>query len=99
MQDVHWPCGRIGYFPAYTFGAMGAAQLFAAAIKAKPEIKSELGRGEFKTLLGWLRENVHSKGSLLTQDQLFTAATGETLNANYFLNSLSRRYLGRDYTP
>ncbi|MDB5492568.1 MAG: Thermostable carboxypeptidase 1 [Micavibrio sp.] len=98
MQDVHWPTLSVGYFPAYTLGAMGAAQFFAAAVKAHPEIRDELRHGQFKTLRRWLEINVHSKGSLLTQDELFTAATGEPLNAKYFMNSLSRRYLGRDYT-
>lgn len=97
MQDVHWPTLSVGYFPAYTLGAMGAAQFFNAAVQAHPEIRDELRQGQFKTLRHWLEVNVHSKGSLLTQDELFTAATGEPLNAKYFMNSLSRRYLGHDY--
>lgn len=99
MQDVHWPSISIGYFPAYTLGAMGAAQFFAAATKAKPEIRTEIGQGRFGTLREWLRQNVHAKGSLLTPEQLFTTATGEPLNARYYLNHLSQRYLGRDYQP
>jgi carboxypeptidase Taq len=99
MQDVHWPTLSIGYFPAYTLGAMGAAQFFAAATKSHPQIRSEIGQGNFSTLRNWLKENVHKHGSLLTQDQLFTVATGEPLNAGYYMNHLSRRYLGRDYTP
>lgn len=99
MQDAHWPTLGIGYFPAYTLGAMGAAQFFNAAVQAHPEIRDELRNGQFKTLRQWLQTNVHSKGSLLTQDELFTRATGEPLNAAHFMNSLSRRYLGRDYSP
>ncbi len=99
MQDVHWPTLSIGYFPAYTLGAMGAAQFFAAATKAQPEIHSEIGRGDFTGLRGWLNRNVHGQGSLLTPEQLFVSATGEPLNARYYLNHLSRRYLNRDYQP
>ena len=97
MQDVHWPTVSIGYFPSYTLGAMGAAQLFAAAVKAVPEIREELRQGQFKLLRRWLTDNVHAKGSLLTQDELFTAATGEKLNAADYMGHLSRRYLDRDY--
>lgn len=97
MQDVHWPTGAVGYFPAYTLGDMGAAQLFAAACRAKPEIRPELANGNFTPLREWLRDNVHSKGSLLTTDELFTAATGEKLNARHYLNHLSNRYLGKDW--
>ncbi len=95
MQDVHWPTGSIGYFPAYTLGNMGAAQFFDAACKAKPEIPAELAKGNFKPLREWLRDNVHGKGSLLTTDELFIAATGEKLNAKHYLNHLSTRYLGK----
>ena len=97
MQDVHWPTGAIGYFPAYTIGDMGAAQLFVAACKAKPDLRAELANGNFKPLNEWLKENVHSKGSLLTPEQLFLNATGEDLNAQHYLNHLSMRYLGKPY--
>lgn len=99
MQDVHWPAGLIGYFPAYTLGDMGAAQLFAAACRDKPEIRAALKNGNFTPLREWLRDNVHSKGALLTPDELFTQATGQPLNADFYLDHLSRRYLGRPYRP
>lgn len=97
MQDVHWPVNYIGYFPAYTFGAMGAAQFFQSAVKAYPEIRDELGRGSTELLRKWLRDNLHGKGSLLTTDQVFNDATGSPLNAGPYLNHLSTRYLGREY--
>ena len=97
MQDVHWPTGTIGYFPAYTLGDIGAAQFFAAACKTKPEIRAEIAKGNFTPLREWLRDNVHSKGSLLTTDELFTAATGEKLNVTHYLNHLSNRYLGKPW--
>lgn len=39
MQDVHWPSGIFGYFPAYTLGALIAAQLFAALKNQFPTLK------------------------------------------------------------
>jgi carboxypeptidase Taq len=99
MQDGHWPSGAIGYFPAYTLGDMMAAQLFAAATKQKPEIRDGLKTGDFKPLRDWLKDNVHGKGSLLTVDELMTQATGEKLNAKYYLDNLSRQYLGKPWTP
>lgn len=97
MQDVHWPAGLVGYFPAYALGNMIAAQLYNAAVKAHPEIPAELGNGNFKPLREWLRDNVHSKGSTLTTDELMVQATGEKLNAKYYLDHLSRRYTGKPY--
>ena len=61
MQDVHWPSGAFGYFPGYTIGTMIAAQLFQSAKRQHPQILSELSQGNFKTLTGWLHENVHSR--------------------------------------
>ena len=95
MQDVHWPAGEVGYFPAYTIGDIGAAQLFAAACKARPGLRSELANGNFMPLHEWLNENVRRKGALMTPEELFRSATGEDLNARYYLDHLSQRYLGK----
>ena len=96
MQDVHWPAGLIGYFPFYSRGAMIAAQFAAAARHEHPDLDKDLGRGDFSKLLGWLNENVHSKGSLLDTDDLIVQATGETLNPEHFLAHLNKRYLKMD---
>jgi len=94
LQDIHWYDGAWGYFPTYTLGAMAAAQLFAAACAACPGIPEDLGRGEFATLVGWLRREVHGKGSLLSTDELLQAATGQALDPAVFESHLRRRYLG-----
>src|SRR3546814_13625970 len=63
LQDIHWYDGAWGYFPTYTLGAMTAAQLFAAARRARPEIPEALGRGDFAPLMGWLADRVHAHAS------------------------------------
>ena len=93
LQDIHWYDGAWGYFPTYTLGAMSAAQLYAAAVAAVPEIPEAIGRGDFAPLLGWLREKVHSQGSLLSTDELLTAATGRPLDPEVFKAHLRARYL------
>jgi len=95
LQDIHWYDGGFGYFPTYTLGAMTAAQLFQAAVAAQPSIPDDLGRGDFGPLLDWLRENVHGKGCLLTAPDMLTAATGQPLNPDIFLDHLRRRYVDR----
>jgi carboxypeptidase Taq len=94
LQDIHWPGGAWGYFPTYTLGAMTAAQLFKAACLADSSILPGLASGDFSPLRTWLRANVHSKGSLLTTDQLLVAATGRPLQAEVFRTHLRERYLG-----
>jgi carboxypeptidase Taq len=92
MQDVHWPSGAFGYFPAYTIGAIIAAQLYQAALKHRPQIPAELSQGNFKNLVEWLRMNVHRHGRLLSMNDLLTQATGGPLNVDYFINHLRTRY-------
>lgn len=93
MQDIHWPIGAIGYFPAYTLGAMGSAQFFAAACRYNPAIRPEIAKGNFQPLKKWLNDNVHGKGSSLTTDELYRQATGKTLDAQDFTDQLKERFL------
>jgi len=92
MQDVHWPSGAFGYFPAYTIGAIIAAQLFQAAKKRYPEILSQISRGQFTSLVAWLRENIHSRGRLLSMNELLQQATGQPLTVDFFIAHLQQRY-------
>ncbi len=92
LQDVHWPSGGWGYFPTYTLGAMTAAQVFDAANRAEPDILPGIARGDFTPLVGWLRTNIHSQGSLYQTDELLTRATGRPLDASVFKAHLQRRY-------
>ena len=93
LQDIHWYDGALGYFPTYTLGAMTAAQVYQAAQNAIPSIPDNIASGDFSALVGWLRENVHSKGRLLSSAQLLTEATGRPLEAAPFKKHLKARYL------
>ncbi len=92
LQDIHWPSGAWGYFPTYTLGAICAAQLFASACAARPEITAALARGDFTALVAWLRTEVHEKGSLLDTDELMQSATGRPMEIDAYLGHLHRRY-------
>jgi carboxypeptidase Taq len=94
LQDIHWYDGAFGYFPSYTLGAMAAAQLMAAARRAVPGLDAALGQGDAGPLLGWLRVNVHGRGSLLGFQDLLRAATGKPLDPADFEAHLTARYLG-----
>ena len=92
LQDIHWFCGAFGYFPTYTLGAMAAAQLFAAARAAEPELMDAIGRGDFTPMLRWLRARVHGQGSRLSTDELLTEATGAPLGSTVYRAHLRARY-------
>jgi carboxypeptidase Taq len=88
----------IGYKPDYLISRMVLTQLATAACRDRPDMEREFADGDFTRAVhildDWLRENVQSKGSLLTFDDLLIRATGEKLNAQYYLEDLSKRYLG-----
>ncbi|TVR02791.1 MAG: carboxypeptidase M32 [Deltaproteobacteria bacterium] len=95
LQDIHWPSGGWGYFPTYTLGALAAAQLFERACADRPDIPSELGRGDFRGLLGWLRTHVHQRASFTSTDEVLRDATGSALATTAFKAHVERRYLVR----
>ncbi|MGF1740512.1 carboxypeptidase M32 [Vibrio profundum] len=92
MQDIHWTDGAFGYFPSYTLGAIYAAQ-FMASMKSQIDVDSAIESGDLTSIFNWLSDNIWSKGSLLSTDELVKQATGETLNAQHFKRHLENRYL------
>ena len=93
LQDIHWYDGNWGYFPTYTLGALIAAQLFEAARQDISDMPQAIAAGQFAPLLGWLRERVHSKGSLLSTAELVEHATERPLGTASFERHLRDRYL------
>ena len=91
MQDVHWPSGGWGYFPAYTFGAVIAAQLYSTIQVARPTVRGEIQRGDFSGLQGWLREKIWSQGSRMNTLELVESAAGP-LSTAAFRKHLDARY-------
>jgi carboxypeptidase Taq len=92
LQDTHWSCGLIGYFPTYTLGNLNGAQLYAAALRQEPAIAAELAAGKYGRLLAWMREKIHRHGRRYSPTELIERATGEPTRAIYFLNYLKRKY-------
>ena len=93
LQDIHWAAGEFGYFPSYTLGALMAAQFFAAAARAVPDLWPAIARGDFAPLRGWLRTNVHRFASRLPAAEIVERATGAPLATTAFKTHLHRRYL------
>jgi carboxypeptidase Taq len=92
LQDTHWSCGLIGYFPTYTLGNLNGAQLYAAALRQEPAIAAELAAGKYGRLLAWMREKIHRHGRRYSPTELIERATGEPTRATYFLDYLKAKY-------
>ncbi|HEX2748274.1 MAG TPA: carboxypeptidase M32 [Verrucomicrobiales bacterium] len=93
LQDIHWSFGGFGYFATYTLGNLNASQLMRAARRAHPSLDAELAKGEYATLLAWLRQNVHAPGRRYSAPDLMLHATGETTQAEYHLAYLRAKFL------
>ncbi len=96
LQDIHWCIGAFGYFPSYTLGALYAAQLYAAAGRAVPDLADRIAAGDFGALRDWLRAHVHQPGSRWETDELIRRATGTALDPSWYMAHIERRY-GRLY--
>ncbi len=92
MQDVHWPSGAFGYFPAYTLGRLIAAQLFATLLKAHPLLDKKVGEGHFQELIRWLKENVYAHAASLSVSEFLQTVTAQPLDTAYFINRIQQRY-------
>jgi carboxypeptidase Taq len=93
LQDIHWSLGSQGYFPTYTLGNLNAAQLFRRAQQELPAMESELARGEYANLLGWLRQKVHQQGQRYVPQDLMQHATGEPTRASYHTEYLRKKFV------
>ena len=93
LQDMHWPAGDFGFFPAYGVGALISMQLWEKLRTDRDDVDGEIAAGKFEGLVGWLRENVHGLGASLAVPELIQQATGKPLSAAPALRYLDAKYL------
>jgi carboxypeptidase Taq len=98
LQDVHWYSSFVGgQFQGYTLGNILGAQFFEAALRARPQITSEIEQGEFGALHGWLKENIYQHGAKFTASELVERVTGGPLSIEPYIRYLRNKY-GELYT-
>ena len=92
LQDVHWSQGSIGYFPTYSMGNLLSYQIWRTLEKSIPDADAKIAEGDFAPILGWLRENVYSKGRRFAPKDLVMQVTGKPMGAEDYLAGLSAKY-------
>jgi len=92
MQDVHWSVGLFGYFPTYALGNLYAAQFTRAMEGQKGSVSRLISEGHSDQVLSWLRQNIHRHGRVFLPGELCRRVTGESLNPEYFVDYLNRKY-------
>jgi carboxypeptidase Taq len=94
LQDVHWFAGGIGgAFQGYTLGNIMSALFYKQALLAHPDIPEQIGRGEFGTLHGWLRENIYRHGAKYTANELVERVTGGPLTIEPYVAYLREKFV------
>ena len=92
LQDIHWSGGAIGYFPTYSLGSFYAAQFYQTAKEQIDGLESDIEQGKLKSLLTWLRENIHQHGRIYPAKELCKRVTGEPLNFKYFMDYVKEKF-------
>lgn len=92
MQDIHWSCGFLGYFPTYALGNMYAAQLYTAAEKDLGSLDEQFAAGHFGPLKTWLNENIHARGKQFLAPDLIRNVTGGELSHEPLVQHLRSRF-------
>lgn len=92
LQDIHWSCGLLGYFPTYSIGNLLSAQIWNAVRQALPDLDGQIARGEFAPLLGWLQTRIYRHGHKYLPRELIMKATGEAPTSRYYVDYLTGKY-------
>ena len=91
LQDVHWSCGDIGYFPSYALGSAYGAH-FLAKMKETIDVNKDLSQGDFSKINAWNKENIWIHGSLYPSNVLIEKVLGEKFSPDYYLTYLEEKY-------
>ncbi len=91
MQDVHWYCGLIGYFPSYAIGNAYASQIYNT-MKKDFDIEKALENQELNKITDWLGEKIHKYGKLKDTPEIIKEVTGEEWNPKYYIDYLKEKY-------
>ncbi len=92
LQDIHWSFVGFGIFPGYTIGNLVSAQLMEKVRADIPDLDAQIEQGQFATLLGWLRKNVHVHGRKFTPNELLERATGKPLTAKPWIAYVRKKF-------
>ncbi len=92
LQDIHWSSVSFGIFPGYTIGNLISAQLMEKVRAEIPDLDAQIEKGQFASLLSWLRKNVHIHGRKFTPNELLERATGKPLTAAPWIAYVQKKF-------
>jgi carboxypeptidase Taq len=92
LQDIHWSFGGIGYFSTYSLGNLISVQLWEKINKDIPDLSTQIRKGNFESLHGWLRTKVHVHGRKYEPQELVQRVTGSKIDPAPYLRYLKTKF-------
>lgn len=91
LQDIHWACGDLGYFPSYALGTAYGAQMMAK-MRAELELDALLEHGQFGPINAWLEEHIWQYGKEKSPAWLLQNACGAPFDPTCYTDYLVQKY-------
>ena len=92
LQDIHWSGGMLGYFSTYALGNLISVQLWEKFKSVNPELDNQLCKGDFSSLLSWLRGELHQYGRKYEPQELVERVTGSRIDPTPYVGYLKNKY-------
>jgi len=92
LQDIHWSCGYMGYFPTYALGNLVSVQLWEVINREIPDLPGQIRAGKFEALLTWLRANIHAHGRKFEPQELVKRITGSRIDPAPYVRYLKEKF-------
>ena len=91
LQDVHWPAGMFGYFPAYALGNLINAHIWHYMEKDF-DVKGAMRSGNLVEIKEYLTKRFYRFGAVYPAAELIEKGTGAGLDASHFDAYLKDKY-------
>ncbi len=91
LQDIHWACGDLGYFPSYALGTAYAAQI-VDAMRRDLDLDKLLEEGDLAPVLDWLTDRIWQYGAEKSPEWLIQNACGAPFDPKFFTRYLTEKY-------
>ena len=91
LQDIHWSCGDLGYFPSYALGSAYGAQMLRE-LKKSLDPDALMEAGDFGPVNAWLAEHIWQYGMEKQPGWLVENACGGPFDPACFAEYLEAKY-------
>ena len=92
LQDIHWACGDMGYFPSYALGSAYAAQAMDD-LRTTLDVDAQLAAGNLRPLKEALSARLWKYGQSREPQWLVQSLCGGPFDAAHYTGYLTRKYM------